>query len=182
MVIINFLFYFCGIKVFITTLMKEIELKSTIFLAQYEELDTQDAELVNLAKEATQRAYAPYSHFHVGAALRLKNGQIITGNNQENAAYTNGICAERNAIFAAQNLYPNQAIMSIAIAAYSEEEFTAAPVSPCGACRQVMIEIESRYKQPIRILLYGEKGTYIIPEGIKTLMPPQFDTNALYDA
>lgn len=161
--------------------MKEIELKNTILLAHYEELDMQDKELVDFAKEATHRSYAPYSHFHVGAALRLKNGQIMTGNNQENAAYTNGICAERNAIFAAQNLYPEEAIMSIAIAAYSDEDYTLSPVSPCGACRQVMIEIESRYNQSIRILLYGKKGTYIIPNGINTLMPLQFDPNALKD-
>lgn len=161
--------------------MKEIELKNTILLARFEELNDQDKELVELAKEATQRAYAPYSNFHVGAALRVKNGQIITGNNQENAAYTNGICAERNAIFAAQNLYPQEAIMSIAIAAFSDGDYTISPVSPCGACRQVMIEIEARYKQPIRILLYGKNGTYIIPNGINVLMPLQFDSEALKD-
>lgn len=116
--------------------MKEIELKSTILLAQFHELDEHDQELVEQAKKATQRAYAPYSNFHVGAALKLKNGQIITGNNQENAAYTNGICAERNAIFTASNLYPDMPVISLAVAAFCDGEFTISPVSPCGACRQ----------------------------------------------
>ena len=120
--------------------MKEIYLKSTILMVNYEELDAQDKELVDLAKEATSRSYAPYSSFHVGAALRTKDGHIVTGCNQENAAYTNGICAERNAIFASQNLYPSQPIASIAIAAFSNKDFTLSPVSPCGACRQVMVE------------------------------------------
>ena len=161
--------------------MKEIYLKSTILMVNYEELDAQDKELVDLAKEATSRSYAPYSSFHVGAALRTKDGYIVTGCNQENAAYTNGICAERNAIFASQNLYPSQPIVSIAIAAYSNKDFTLSPVSPCGTCRQVMVETEARYNQPIRIILYGKAETYIIPEGINTLMPLQFVPDSLKD-
>lgn len=161
--------------------MKEIELKSTILLAQFHELDEHDQELVEQAKKATQRAYAPYSNFHVGAALKLKNGQIITGNNQENAAYTNGICAERNAIFTASNLYPDMPVISLAVAAFCDGEFTISPVSPCGACRQVLIETEARFDQPIRILLYGKSGIYIIPQGINALMPLQFNPNALKD-
>ena len=161
--------------------MKEIELKSTVWLAQYDELKEEDRSLVDLAKEATHRAYAPYSHFHVGAALRTEGGHLVTGNNQENAAYTNGICAERNTIFAAQNLYPDEAIVSLAIAAFNDNDYTISPVSPCGACRQVMVEIEARYKKPIRILLYGKNGTYILEKGVKTLMPLQFDPDALVD-
>ena len=161
--------------------MKEIHLKSTIFMVNYEELDIQDKELVDLAKEATKRSYAPYSTFHVGAALRTKDGHIVTGCNQENASYPNGICAERNAIFTSQNLYPNKPIVSIAIAAYSNKDFTLSPVSPCGACRQVMVETEARYNQPIRIILYGKAGTYIIPEGINVLMPLRFVPDSLKD-
>ena len=161
--------------------MKEIEIKSTIYMVSYEELGPQDKALVDQARKATQRSYAPYSNFHVGAALRLSDGHIVTGNNQENAAYTNGICAERNAIFSAQNLYPDMPIDSLAIAAYNEGRFTLSPVSPCGACRQVMAEVEARYNRPLRILLYGTQGTYIIPDGTNTLLPLQFKPDALTD-
>lgn len=159
--------------------MKEITWKNTIQLASYGELDETDRLLVDEAKKATGRSYAPYSNFQVGAAVCLDDGTVITGNNQENAAYTNGICAERNALFAAQGVYPDIPVRSIAIAAYTNGEFTDAPITPCGACRQVMVEVESRFKQPLRILLYGKKGTYIIPDGIKVLMPLQFDPSAL---
>lgn len=161
--------------------MKEIELKSIIYEVSFDELDKADQELVEKAKEATRQSYAPYSNFNVGAALQLKNGIILTGSNQENAAYTNGICAERTTIFAAQHLYPAEPVMSIAVAAYSDGKFTHNPVAPCGACRQVMLEIESRYNQPLRILLYGEKGIYVIPQGVTAIMPLQFVPDSLND-
>lgn len=161
--------------------MKEIELKSIVYEVNYDELNAEEKALVEKAKDATKCSYAPYSCFNVGAALLLKNGTVVTGSNQENAAYTNGTCAERNAIFAAQHLYPQEPIIAIAIAASSNGKFTKNPVSPCGACRQVMLEIESRYKQPIKIMLYGTNGIYVIPEGIKALMPLQFVTDSLND-
>ena len=154
--------------------MKELILKSTIHVADFSELTAQERELVEKAKESTYNSYAPYSHFHVGAALLLKNGVIIPGCNQENAAFPSGLCAERSAIFAAGAQYPDQPVVMLAIAACNEKgELQADPVSPCGPCRQVIIETETRFKQPVRILLYGTKHVYII-DGIRQLMPLSF--------
>ncbi|MBQ8486191.1 MAG: cytidine deaminase [Prevotella sp.] len=154
--------------------MKELELKTTITECQVEELSTEEQHLIQLAIKSTDRSYAPYSQFHVGAAIRLNNGVEIMGCNQENAAFPAGICAERSAIFAAGVQYPDVPIKMLAIAARTAKgELQAEPVSPCGTCRQVIVETETRFKQPIRILLYGQNKTYII-EGIKALMPLSF--------
>ena len=131
-------------------------------------------ELVQKAIEMTKMSYVPYSHFHVGAAIQLKNGVVIMGCNQENAAFPAGICAERSAIFAAGAQYPDQPIMTLAITARnSKGELLDEPASPCGTCRQVIIETETRFKQPVRILLYGKKHTYVM-DGIRQLMPFSF--------
>lgn len=154
--------------------MKELALKSTIYEVEFSELTDQERELIETAKASTYHSYAPYSHFHVGAAVLLKNGTIIPGCNQENAAFPSGICAERSALFAAGAQYPDQPVMMLAIAARDTHgEFQADPVSPCGPCRQVLIETETRFKQPIRILLYGSRCTYLM-DGIKELMPLSF--------
>ena len=154
--------------------MKELALKSAIYEADFSELTDQERELIETAKASTYNSYAPYSHFHVGAAVLLKNGTIIPGSNQENAAFPSGICAERSALFAAGAQYPDQPVMMLAIAARDTKgEFQAEPVSPCGPCRQVLIETETRFKQPVRILLYGTKCTYVM-DGIKELMPLSF--------
>ena len=154
--------------------MEELVLKSAVKVAQMDELTEEERHLVALAIEGTTRSYAPYSHFHVGAAILLKNGTTIIGCNQENAAFPSGICAERSAIFAAGAQYPDQAVMMLAIAARNEKgELQEEPVSPCGPCRQVIIETETRFKQPVRILLYGKKHIYIV-DGIKELMPLSF--------
>lgn len=154
--------------------MKELALKSTIYEVEFSELTDQERELIETAKASTYHSYAPYSHFHVGAAVLLKNGTIIPGCNQENAAFPSGICAERSALFAAGAQYPDQPVMMLAIAARDTHgEFQADPVSPCGPCRQVLIETETRFKQPIRILLYGSRCTYVM-DGIKELMPLSF--------
>lgn len=154
--------------------MKELALKTTIYAAQMSELNEQEQSLVRQAIEATSRSYAPYSHFNVGAALLLKNGQTIIGCNQENAAFPAGICAERSAIFAAGAQYPDQPVIMLAIAARnSKGELQEEPISPCGVCRQVIIETETRFQQPIRILLYGSRHIYIV-DGIKQLMPLSF--------
>ena len=102
--------------------------------------------------EATGNSYSPYSRFRVGAALLLANGTEVIGANQENAAFPSGLCAERSAIFAAQSVYPDQPVTTLAIAAANEYGLMRDPIVPCGACRQVILEIEDRYKQPIRIL------------------------------
>lgn len=154
--------------------MKEKVLKSTIQVAQIDELPDVERELLEMAIEGTNRSYAPYSHFHVGAAILLENGIKFIGCNQENAAFPAGICAERSAIFAAGAQYPDQPILILAIAARNEKgELVDEPVSPCGTCRQVIIETETRFKHPVRILLYGKKCVYIV-DGIHQLMPLSF--------
>ena len=154
--------------------MEDLVLKSTVKVAQMSELSDVERSLVQQAIDATDRSYAPYSNFHVGAAILLKNGTTIMGCNQENAAFPSGICAERSAIFAAGAQFPDQPVMMLAIAARNEKgELQEDPVSPCGPCRQVIIETETRFKQPVRILLYGKKHVYVI-DGIRQLMPLSF--------
>ena len=154
--------------------MKNLELKSVIKECQLEELSTEEQHLVELAIEATGRSYAPYSKFRVGAALLLNNGVELMGCNQENAAYPSGLCAERSAIFAAGAQYPDSPVRILAIAARTPDgELQAEPVSPCGECRQVIIETETRFHQPVRILLYGTRCIYVI-DGISPLMPLSF--------
>ena len=156
------------------TYMKNLELKTVIQEYQFEELTAEEQHLVELAIEATTRSYAPYSNFHVGASLLLNNGAEIIGCNQENAAFPAGLCAERSAIFAAGAQYPNAAVEKIAIAAREPNgNLTAEPVSPCGTCRQVLIETETRFHRPIRILLYGRNRIYVM-DGIRHLMPLSF--------
>ena len=154
--------------------MKEVELKTVIQECQMDELSAEDRQLVEQAIEATRRSYAPYSHFHVGAAVRLENGEIVIGCNQENVAYPSGLCAERTALFAAGALYPDVPVRVLAVAARGTDgEMTEEPTGPCGSCRQVIIESETRAKHPIRILLYGRRCVYII-DGIRQLMPLTF--------
>jgi cytidine deaminase len=151
--------------------MQELELKSTIHVCQMEELTADEQHLIELAIEATSRSYAPYSHFHVGAAVRLANGVELSGSNQENAAYPSGLCAERTTLFYAGAQYPDVPVRMMAIAARGTDgELTEEPTGPCGACRQVIVESETRAGQPIRILLYGRKHIYVI-DGIRPLMP-----------
>ena len=151
--------------------MQEIELKTVIKACQTDELTAEEQHLVHLAIEATDRSYAPYSHFSVGAAVRLDNGVELSGSNQENAAYPSGLCAERTTLFYAGAQYPDEPVRMLAIAARGTDgELTYEPTGPCGACRQVIVESETRAGRPIRILLYGRKCTYVI-EGIRTLLP-----------
>jgi len=154
--------------------MKHLDIKTTIQVAQMDELTDTEREIVHLAIDATSYSYAPYSHFHVGAGLLLKNGATFMGCNQENAAFAAGICAERSAIFAAGAKYPDQPVVLLAIAARDTQgNLTVDPVTPCGTCRQVLIETETRYKHPVRIILYGSKHIYIV-NSIKQLMPLSF--------
>ena len=125
------------------------------------------------AAKATSNAYAKYSGFRVAAALRLNDGRIVIGANQENAAYPSGLCAERTAIFGAQANYPEKRIQCLPIAAADNNGLRAKPVSPCGACRQVMLEIEDRYQQPIEILLCGTDGVYRL-KSVRDLLPLSF--------
>ena len=148
-------------------------------LCAYEELSEQDRQLIDTAKQATKQSYAPYSQFHVGVATLLDGGTIVTGTNQENVAYPSGLCAERTALFYAGSAYPDKAVVALAISAYTKGEFTATPIAPCGACRQVMLEVEQRHGQPIRILLYGTEGIYVIEGGVGELLPLTFNASFL---
>ena len=136
-----------------------------------DELEPQDAELLRRAHEATRNSYAPYSRFHVGAAARMANGYIVTGNNVENAAYPSGLCAERVTLFAAMAKYPGVAVEALALVAHSETKTIIEPVAPCGACRQVMVEVEQVSKRPLRVLCQGEKGPIMVFDGVESLMP-----------
>lgn len=135
--------------------------------------------LINEAKLAQRRAYAPYSKFTVGAAVLLGNNSIVTGNNQENMAYPSGLCAERVALFSASSQYPDIEVKSIAIFAGNFNFPLHQPVSPCGACRQCLLEYEIRQEAPIEILMAGNKSdVYLIPS-VKSLLPLHFHENRL---
>ena len=138
------------------------------------ELTEGDRQLLNEAWEACELAYAPYSNFHVGAALILANEIIFKGNNQENAAYPSGICAERVAVFSASSQYPGVPIKSMAVVAKTDVFNLSVPVTPCGACRQVIAEYETLSGEPIRILLQGNSDKIWIIEGIANLLPLMF--------
>ncbi len=153
--------------------MEQIDINISIESYQLGELSPQDQELIRAAIEATNNAYANYSRFYVGAALRLENGKIVIGANQENAAFPSGLCAERTAVFAAQANYPDSPIDTLAIVARNEKGVLSNPITPCGACRQVILEIEDRYKKPIKILLYGTQKIYCV-RSVKDLLPLSF--------
>lgn len=154
--------------------MEELTLKSKIIVCKKNELAKEEQQLVDTAIRQTDSSYAPHSHFCVGAALLLENGTIVEGCNQENAVFPAGICAERSAIFSAGAQYPNEAVVAIAVAARSPEgELTEDPVSPCGVCRQVLVETETRFQHPVKILLYGQKHIFVI-EGVSKLLPLTF--------
>lgn len=153
--------------------MREYKIEAIVHVCEMAELSEEDRELVEAAKQATDGSYAPYSKFLVGAAVRLQNGTIVTGANQENAAYPSGLCAERTALFAAGAQHPTQPVVALAIAARKGKRFLAQPIPPCGACRQVISGMEERYAVPIRILLYGTEGV-LVSDGISPLLPLRF--------
>lgn len=154
--------------------MKTFEVKATVEELTYSELSDKELELVNLAREATYRSYAPYSHFCVGAAILLSNGEIITGANQENAAYPSGTCAERSACYYAGATYPDAKFEAIAIAARGTDgQFVADPCSPCGACRQALLQYELLAGKGVKVLLVGAEKIYRL-ESIRALLPFAF--------
>ena len=158
--------------------MKAFDITVSVQFCTMDELNEADRSLVLKAKEMTKTSYSPYSHFQVGAALLMANGEVFGGSNQENAAFPDGICAERTAFFYATANNPTVAPVALAIAAQTGGEFTAQPVSPCGSCRQALLEAEVRYNQPIRILLYGTEGVYTV-DSIRSLLPLTFDGSDL---
>lgn len=155
---------------------KTIETKVTIY--SFDELDNAQKLLINKAKEQVLKAYAPYSRFNVGAAIELENGEIFAGSNQENSAYPSGLCAERVAMFFANAQYPDVPVKTIAIAAFTNGKFLPEPVTPCGSCRQVLLETEMRFEKDITILLYGTNEVYRL-ENVRQLLPLCFEKNSL---
>ena len=141
-------------------------------------LDQEEQALVMAAREAARDAYAPYSNFLVGAAILLENGEIIRGNNQENAAYPDGLCAERVALFAANSSRPGIPARAIAVTALTEEGILPQPVYPCGSCRQSLLEAENRFGQAIRVIMCGEK-TIHAAASVRDLLPLSFDGSFL---
>lgn len=142
-------------------------------------LSREDAELVELSRKATEKAYAPYSHFHVAAAARMQNGEIVYGTNQENASYPVGICAERVLLSSASMLHTNMPIDTIAISYHNQNGESNRPVSPCGICRQSLSEYESRVGQPIKIILTGMEGRIFVLESAGSLLPLSFGSDDL---
>ena len=139
------------------------------------EMEPQDRALVEAALEARSGSYAPYSKFHVGAALRLVDGTVIKGANQENVAYPSGLCAERTAMFAAGANHPGVAFDTLAIVGANGDDVCEMPAAPCGACRQVMAEYQRLYGQPIKIILIGTHVIYKF-EKVEDLLPLIFDS------
>ena len=155
--------------------MKTITIETVVKVYAYHELTADEQKLAEAAREATRRSYAPYSRFHVGSAVLLANGTVITGTNQENVAYPSGLCAERTTLFYANSQYPDVAVKMLAIAACDANgKMQSTPISPCGACRQVMVETEKRFKHPIRILLCGTEEVYVA-ENTSCLLPLSFN-------
>lgn len=160
--------------------MKVKEIRIT--LNEYEneqELSLEEQKLLKKALRATNNSYAPYSEFHVGAAVLLEDGTIVLGSNQENAAYPSGLCAERVALFYAQSQYPGIKVKALAISARADHFHIESPITPCGSCRQVIVEAEQRQKEKIKIIMQGEKGPVHIVQGIEALLPLSFHEDKL---
>lgn len=160
-------------------------MKENKFEFQYEvfddisQLNEQDARLLKEAQSITNQAYAPYSNFHVGAVAMLENGDTVAGTNQENASYPVGICAERVLLGSASTMHPNVSIQTIAISYNSKTVKSDHPISPCGMCRQALLEYETRVKKPIRLILGGMEGKVMIISSARQLLPFAFTSDEL---
>ena len=143
------------------------------------ELPESDAKLVEKARKNTALAYAPYSKFRVSAAALLSNGKIVTGTNQENASYPVSICAERSLLASAAALFPDAYITTMAITYDTERNGSLQPISPCGMCRQAIIEHQSRYGHTMRLILAAKSGEIIIIENATNLLPLAFSNKAM---
>jgi len=160
--------------------MKEVKIESTLYIYHnMEELPKDVFSLMQLAIEARENAYAPYSGFNVGAAILLDNGKTVTGNNQENASYPSGLCAERTAIYYAGSQYPDSKIKTIVVTAASKHTPTVKPIPPCGACRQAIAEYEIKQNESIEIYFMGETGKVIKSNSLSNLLPLGFDKSLL---
>lgn len=160
--------------------MRTITLKTTVTVFEtIEELPEAIKPLMHAAIEARKNAYAPYSEFSVGAALVMEDDEIITGNNQENASYPSGLCAERVAIYYAGAKYPGKKVKAIAISATSDKNKVNVPIPPCGSCRQAIAEYEVKQKSPITIYFMGETGNVMKVDALKDLLPLLFEKSFL---
>lgn len=154
--------------------MKKLILKTTIQVYRtIEELEAEDQKMLKMAHKATRTAYAPYSNFNVGAAIRLVNGKYFSGANQENAAYPTCLCAERTALSVAASKYPKSPVVAMAVTVHTAEGVHQ-PVSPCGSCRQAILEVEQRYGQNVKIVMQGQTGDIYVCDSIKDLLPLSF--------
>jgi len=144
-----------------------------------DELDADDRQLLVEARDVTDKAYAPYSNFHVGAAAKLSNNKIVTGTNQENASYPVGICAERVLLSAISSLQPGIAIETMAVSYKSKKLKSDHPISPCGMCRQALQEFEGRTNKPIRLILAGMEGKVYVIKSASQLLPLAFRSEEL---
>lgn len=144
-----------------------------------QELNVADQELMKEAIKAREHAYSPYSKFNVGAALLLENGMVVTGNNQENASYPSGLCAERVAIFYASSKFPEVTIKAIAISAASKSYVVDKPAAPCGNCRQAISEYEIKQQSPIPIIMSGETGEILKCQSVADILPLAFNSSFL---
>ena len=160
--------------------MREQDIKFTLRIYKNPaELQPQDAELLNAAKEALKNAYAPYSQFNVAAAVLLENGKILTGTNQENASYPVTICAEGTVLSAVSALYPGVAVKKMAITVKSERHITTKPAGPCGVCRQRISEYENRFNTNIEIIMMAEEGEVYWVKSVQDLLPLSFSKTDL---
>jgi cytidine deaminase len=164
----------------IQSLMQKREIRiSYDAYADSNELEAGDAILLQAAREAISSSYAPYSHFRVGAAGRMANGEILTGANQENASFPAGLCAEGVLLAAASSLFPGMAIETIAISYNGEGLQNGHPLAPCGVCRQSLSEYQDRFAKPIRLILSGMKGEVFILSSAKDILPLEFSGSEL---
>lgn len=158
--------------------MKSFDIVSKIKVHKIEECNEEDKLLIESAQKATELSYAPYSEYKVGAAVLLDNGIIINGSNQENAAYPSGTCAERTALFYANSQYPDVPVNTVAIAAFNKGDFTDDVCTPCGACRQVFVEVQTRAKKPVRILMCSKNEVYEV-DSVQAILPLSFDKTSM---
>ena len=160
--------------------MKKVKIESTFEVYDtVEELANPIQVLIQKASEARKKAYAPYSKFLVGAALELENGELISGNNQENASYPSGLCAERTAVYYAGSKFPNQKILRMAIVAGSTINPTTKPIPPCGACRQALLEYEVKQHTPMELYFMGTSGQVAASKSVENILPWIFDKSVL---
>jgi cytidine deaminase len=160
--------------------MQRKDLHISYYLREFpEELQPEELNLLNIASESLGSSYSPYSHYKVGCAVLLENGAVITGSNQENMAFPSGLCAERVALYAAASNHPGIIIRSIAITARSLDFPVIEPVTPCGSCRQAMIEYENNQDKPIKLILGCESGKTILVMSVGDLLPLSFKEEKL---